>query len=233
MAKDKECKCTDNCTCGDDCQCDVDNKCNDNCTCGTNCECHDDCNCNDECHCEDEKCGENCDCHEKKEEHPPSKEKKRGMFNKKDKVKELEEKINELTDKELRQKAEFINYRKRKDDETARMLKYANEEIVKELLPTLDNFERAIDMDDDNLEDEVSKFLSGFKMIYCNLNQVLEKYGVTEIEALNLEFDPNVHQAVLTEKRDGVEAGIVIEVLQKGYKLKDRVIRPAMVKVSE
>lgn len=227
MDKEKECKCTENCTCEEDCKCDNDNKCNEECTCNNTCECAENCTGENEC-----KCEEVGEC-EKSEELPPGKEKKHGIFNKKDKVKELEDKINELTDKELRQKAEFINYRKRKEDETARMLKYANEDIVKELLPTLDNFERAIDMDDDNLEDEVSKFLSGFKMIYCNLNKVLEKYGVTEIEALNIEFDPNVHQAVLTEKRDGIESGIVIEVLQKGYKLKDRVIRPAMVKVSE
>lgn len=221
MDKEKECNCANNCTCGEDCQCDVNNKCNDECTCGEECNCH------------NEECCDECDC---QGEHPPTeehKEKKKSIFSKKDKVKELEEKINELTDKELRQKAEFINYRKRKEDETSRMLKYANEDIVKELLPSIDNLERAISMDDDNLEDEVSKFLSGVKMIYCNMNNVLEKHGVTEIEALNVEFDPNVHQAVLTEVKEGVAPGIVIEVLQKGYKLKDRVIRPAMVKVSE
>ena len=88
-------------------------------------------------------------------------------------------------------------------------------------------------MDDDNLEDEVSKFLAGFKMIYCNLVNILEKYEVKEIEAMGKEFDANFHQAVLTEPRDGVEPGIVIEVLEKGYIYKDKVLRPSMVKVSE
>lgn len=164
-------------------------------------------------------------------------EKKKGFFGKKDKkeekIKQLEDQIKELEEKELRQKAELINYRKRKEEETSRLLKYANEDIIKSLLIVIDNFERAIDMDDDNLEDEVSKFLAGFKMIYCNMTSILEQFGVTEIKALNEPFDPTVHQAVLSEKKDGVEADYVIEVLQKGYRLKDRILRPAMVKVSE
>ena len=141
--------------------------------------------------------------------------------------------ISELEDKLLREKAELVNYRKRKEEETSRMLMYSNEDIAKSLLPIVDNFERAINMDDDNLEDEVSKFLSGFKMIYCNLINTLEKYGVKAIDGANKPFDPTYHQAIMTEKRDGVEPEMVIEVLQKGYLLKDKVIRPAMVKVSE
>ena len=88
-------------------------------------------------------------------------------------------------------------------------------------------------MDDKNLEDEVSKFLAGFKMIYCGLVGTMEKYGVKAIDGVNKPFDPVYHQAVMTEKREGVEPGMVIEVLQKGYLLKDKVIRPAMVRVSE
>ena len=113
------------------------------------------------------------------------------------------------------------------------MMKYCNEDMVKELLGVIDNFERAIGMDDHNLEDEVSKFLSGFKMIYCNLDQILKKYGVSEIETKEQAFDPAFHKAVLTEHADGVEPGMIIEVMQKGYMLKDKVIRPSMVKVSE
>lgn len=141
-------------------------------------------------------------------------------------VKTLEEEV-------LRSKADLINYRKRKDEETLRMLKYANEDLVKEILPTLDNFERAINLDDANLDDELSKFLAGFKMIYCHLNNTLEKYEVKSIDGINKPFDPTYHQAVLTEKREGIEPGMVIEMMQKGYLLKDKVIRPAMVKVSE
>ena len=132
-----------------------------------------------------------------------------------------------------RTKADLINYRKRKDDEVSRLLKYSSEDIVKELLPIIDNFERAIKMDDDNLQDDVSKFLSGFKMIYCKMVSILEKNGVKAIDGANKPFDPTYHQAVMTEARENVESGMVIEVLQKGYLLKDKVIRPAMVKVSE
>ena len=84
-------------------------------------------------------------------------------------------------------------------------------------------------MSDDN-DDE---FFKGFKMIYCNLISVLEKYEVKAIDGNNKPFDPTYHEAVLTESREGVEPGIVIDVMQKGYLLKDKVIRPAMVKVSE
>ena len=127
----------------------------------------------------------------------------------------------------------MVNYRKRKEEEVARMLKYSNEDIAKDLLPIVDNFERAISMDDDDLTDELSKFLEGFKMIYCHLTDVLNKFEIKAIDGNKKPFDPNYHQAVLTEKVEGMEPGMVIEVLQKGYLLKDRVIRTAMVKVSE
>lgn len=135
--------------------------------------------------------------------------------------------------KTLASQADMINYRRRKDEEMTRMLKYANEDMVMELLQTIDNFERAIKMDDNNLDDEVSKFLQGFKMIYCNLVNTLEKFDVKAIDGSNKEFNPTYHQAVMTEHVDDMEPGMVVEVLQKGYLLKDKVIRPAMVKVSE
>ncbi len=144
-----------------------------------------------------------------------------------------EKRIKELEDELLRSKAEFINYRKRLEDEQARLLKFCNEDLIKETLPILDNFERAISMDDTNLDDEVSKFLSGFKMIYCNFVNILKSYGVVEIDGNNKPFDPVYHEAIMTEKREGVAPGMVLEVLQKGYILKGKVIRPAMVKVSE
>ena len=172
--------------------------------------------------------------HEKHHDHhdKPGKEKKI-VHDLEERMKKLEVSLKEAEEKAMREKAEAINYRKRKDDEVSRMMKYASEDLIKESLPIVDSFERAIDMDDDNLEDEVSKFLAGFKMIYCNFVNILEKYEVKEIEAMGKEFDANFHQAVLTEPRDGVEPGIVIEVLQKGYMYKDKVLRPSMVKVSE
>ena len=113
------------------------------------------------------------------------------------------------------------------------MLKYSQEDIILEILPIIDNFERAIKLDDNNLEDELSKFLNGFKMIYTNLIEVLNKYEVKEIEALGKEFDPTYHQAVLTDKDESKASGTILEVLQKGYMYKDKVIRVSMVKVNE
>lgn len=184
------------------------------------CECNE-CNCEEEC-----KCDEECTC-----EKEQKKEKKKDKYKKQ--IQELEEKIKGYEEKSLRDKAEMINYRRRKEEETSKMLKYCNEDLIKQLLPVIDNFERAIKMDDDNLEDEVSKFLSGFKMIYSNLALTLQNFEVKAIDGANKPFDPVYHDAVMTEHRDDLEPGMIIEVLQKGYMLKDRVIRPAMVKVSE
>ncbi|MDD3995193.1 MAG: nucleotide exchange factor GrpE [Bacilli bacterium] len=138
----------------------------------------------------------------------------------------------ELNDKVLRSLAELQNYKKRKDEELNRMLKYSDEDLILELLPIIDNFERAIKLDDTNLTDELSKFLEGFKMIYSSIVNLLNKYEVKEIESLNKTFDPTYHQAVLTDDLEEYENNIVIEVLQKGYIYKDKVIRPTMVKVN-
>lgn len=152
-------------------------------------------------------------------------------------LKELNEKLqNELLEeknKSMRISAEMINYRKRKEEELSNYLKYANENLISDLLPIVDNFERAIKMDTQDQTDEVSRFLEGFKMIYTNLISILNKCEVKEINADGVEFNPLYHQAVLTEKDENKPAGVVLEVLQKGYMYKDKVIRPAMVKVNE
>lgn len=153
---------------------------------------------------------------------------------KKDKeIEELKKKNEELLNKILYSQAEFANYKKRRELETSNMFKYSNQDIVTELLPVIDNFERAIKLDDTNLSDELSKFLDGFKMIYTHLVELLKKFEVKEIDCLNKEFDANTMQALMTAKVPGVDPGIVVEVLQKGYMLKDKMIRPALVKVSE
>jgi len=145
---------------------------------------------------------------------------------------ELKLEKEEINNKLLRSLADLQNYKKRKDEELSRMLKYSDEELIMDLLPTIDNFERAIKLDDDDLTDELSRFLEGFKMIYTSVVQILNKYEVKEIESLNKTFDPKYHQAVLTDNLEGYEDNIIIEVLQKGYIYKDKVIRPAMVKVN-
>ena len=145
----------------------------------------------------------------------------------------LKNNLKESSEKVLRLAAEMQNYKKRNETEKSNMLKYANEDLAKSLLPILDNFERAIRLDDNDLSDEVSKFLSGFKMIYGSFVNVLNNIEVKEIECDGLEFDPVYHQAVLTEKDETKPSGVILEVLQKGYMYKDKVIRPAMVKVNE
>lgn len=171
---------------------------------------------------------------EKKEHKDKKKEKKEEVVKlTKEEIEAINKKASDAEDEALRAKAELINYRKRKDEEVERLLKFANEDLIVEFLPTLDNFERAINMDDDNLEDDVSKFLSGMKMVYNALVSTLEKYGVKEIKAEGEKFDANLHEAVITESKEGIEEDVILEVFQKGYTLKDKVIRPAMVKVNK
>lgn len=146
---------------------------------------------------------------------------------------ELNKKISSLQEALLRNQAELQNYKRRKDEESEKVLKYKNEELIKELLSIIDNFERAIKMDNQDLSDEVSKFLEGFKLIYSSLINILNKYDVKEISSDGIEFNPDIHHAVLTEHDETKPEGVVLEVLQKGYMYKDRVIRPAMVKVNE
>ena len=159
--------------------------------------------------------------HEKHEEHVKQ-------------IEKLELALKEEQAKSMRMQAEMLNFKKRKEDEVASFYKYCNEDLIEELLPVIDNFERAIQMDaSEDASDEVKRFLEGFKMIYGNLVSILNKEEVKEIEASGIEFDPNYHQAVLTEHDETKPSGVVLEVLQKGYTYKDKVIRPAMVKVNE
>ena len=145
----------------------------------------------------------------------------------------LEEENKKLVDQVKRAQAELVNYRTRKDKEVSDMLKYANQGIITDLVPVIDNFERAIKLDDNNLTDELSKFLVGFKMIYSSLSTILKNYGVEEISRQGEIFDPSLEQALLTDNVEELDNEAVIEVLQKGYKLYDRVIRAASVKVNQ
>ena len=140
---------------------------------------------------------------------------------------------NKLVEKVKLAQAELVNYRRRKDEETASLLKYANQDLILELIQVVDNFERAIKLDDNNLTDELSKFLVGFKMMYANLTDILRKFGVEEISRQGQIFDPSLEQALVVDSVDEYEDDVVLEVLLKGYKLKDRVIRPASVKINQ
>ena len=141
----------------------------------------------------------------------------------------LQEQLAQEMEKGLRIQAEMMNFRRRKEEEVTNYKKYANEDLLKKLLGVVDNFERALSLENEDNQE----FLKGFKMIYNSILNIMSEFGVQEIVCLNEDFDPNYHQAVFTEKKEDVDAGKVIEVLQKGYMYKERVLRASMVKVSE
>ena len=229
--EEKKCNCTEECTCG--CQDGKECTCHDcGCVEGKECTCGEECNCVEhDCCCEDHGCC--CDHDEKHDKKLDKKHKKEEKNKYKEEIAKLKEQNKKLEQDVLVAKADLVNYRKRKDEEVVRMLKFCNEDLIKQLLSVLDNFERAIKLDDNNLDDEVSKFLEGFKMIYCNMQNIMGGFEVKPIDGANKPFDPVYHNAIMMEKVEGMESGMVIEVLQKGYIYKDKVIRPAMVKVSE
>ncbi len=147
------------------------------------------------------------------------------------KYQQLETEKNELYDKHLRLQAEYDNFRKRTQREKAADLTYKSQQLATELLPVIDNFERALQA---TTKDESTKsFIEGMEMIYRNLLSVLELEGIEVIPAVGQEFDPTIHQAVVQVEDDQYESNVVVEELQKGYRLKDRVLRPAMVKVNQ
>ncbi|MCI9597850.1 MAG: nucleotide exchange factor GrpE [Firmicutes bacterium] len=127
----------------------------------------------------------------------------------------------------MRLMADFQNYKKRVEKEKSDIYSYANEKLATELLAVLDNFERALDHDGED-----KSFQEGMEMIFKQLLDVLEKSGLKEILALGEEFDPNYHNAVMTEDTDKYESGKVSGVMQKGYTLNGKVIRPSMVRVA-
>lgn len=155
--------------------------------------------------------------------------------NKKDKVKHDKEKEElrlanlELKEKLLRVTAEMQNMKKRSEADLATAYKYDGADLAEKILPVLDNFERALSIKQEGTE----KFLSGFKMIYENLVNILNEKGIHEIEVIDSLFDPSIMNAVLTEQNTEKDDNIVLECLQKGYMYHDKLIRPAMVKVNE
>ena len=148
-------------------------------------------------------------------------------------IKTLSDNVQELQNKLLYQQAEFANYKKRREEETRNMLKYQNFDMASEIINIVDSLERALSVPNDKLSDDVKKYLEGFRIMYNNLVNILNKFEIHEIDCLNKEFDHNTCQALMTEHIDGVNPGIVVQVLQKGYILKDKLLRPALVKVSE
>lgn len=147
-----------------------------------------------------------------------------------ERLKILEEEKAELEDKYLRKHADFENYRKRMAKEKAEAIQYANADIVKELLEVLDNFDRA---EKAAMEaQDMAAVKNGIEMINSNLTAILKARGLSEIESLGKEFDPEVHQALAMGHDEKVKAPTVVEEYQKGYRLFDRLLRPAQVRVA-
>jgi molecular chaperone GrpE len=145
-------------------------------------------------------------------------------------LEELNQKAEENYSRYLRVQADFDNFRKRTRKEKEEMLQYASLPLIEALLPAIDNLERALLAGGESAQADT--LMKGVDMVYRQVKQVLEKEGLKEIEALDKPFDPTYHQAVMQETDPEKESGIVLQELQKGYVLKDRVIRPSMVKVN-
>lgn len=153
-------------------------------------------------------------------------EKKKAKKKKKDKK---DEKIEELNDRLMRNLAEFENFRNRSEKEKGAMFDMGAKSVVEKILPVVDNLERGFDGLSD--EEKESPFVKGIEAVYKQLQTAFEELGVTPIEALGQEFDPNLHNAVMHDEDDSDETNKVVEEFQKGYLYKDSVVRHSMVKV--
>ena len=155
--------------------------------------------------------------------------KKKGLFGKKKKDKK-DQQIEELTDRVQRQMAEFDNFRKRSEKEKSAMYEIGAKSVIEKILPTIDNFERGFaGMTEEQKEDP---FVVGMEKVYRQMLTTLEGIGVTQIEAVGKEFDPNFHNAVMHVEDEEVGENIIVEEFQKGYLYRDSVVRHSMVKVA-
>lgn len=160
---------------------------------------------------------------EKEDSKVAAKEKKKKRKDKKD------EKIEELNDRLLRNMAEFENFRNRSEKEKTLMFEIGAKSVVEKILPVVDNFERGLGAVAE--EEKDNAFVKGMEAVYKQFSTVLEEIGVVPIEALGKEFDPNLHNAVMHDEDDSMEANIISEEFQKGYMYKESVVRHSMVKV--
>lgn len=141
---------------------------------------------------------------------------------------DVTDEVEDLKNQVYRLSADFQNFRRRTEEEKIRTVQLANERLIESLLDVVDNFDRALQN-----ADEEDSFVEGMRMIQKQFLEILEREGLKEIPSDNEEFDPNFHHCLLVEESDEVEPGMIIETLQKGYTLNDKVIRPSMVKVSK
>lgn len=143
----------------------------------------------------------------------------------------LKNKLEEADNRYLRLQADFDNFRRRTRLDIEANEKYRAQKLITDLLPAIDNFERALKMEADN--EQTKSLLQGLDMVYRSMMDALKKEGVEAIEAVGKEFDPHQHQAVMQAEDENFGPNVVVEEFQKGYMLKDRVIRPSMVKVNQ
>lgn len=190
-----------------------------NCDCENDNTLKDNLNKKDECNKKDDSNKEECE----------SKKEKKNKY--KEKAEQLENELVKVKDEYLRARADMENTKRRLAEENIQNRKYASMRLVEDLINPIDMLLKVVSVEQAN--PEVNNFLIGFKMISTQIFEALKTDGLTQIEALGCTFDPAVHHAVSKEAVEGKEPNIVIEVLQTGYKYKDRILRPAMVKVSE
>lgn len=171
---------------------------------------------------------ENAEEAEKVEEEKSEEEK---VDPKDEKIRDLESQVNQWKTDYYKVFADMENLKKRLKTEHENQLKYAMQSFIEELLPVIDNYERSLAVEPES--EEAKSILKGNKMILTQMMNILGKNGVTVIEAQGKEFDPNLHQAVMQDDNPDFGPNIVTEELQKGYMLKDRVIRATLVKVNK
>lgn len=146
-------------------------------------------------------------------------------------IEQLKAKLEEADNRVLRLQADFDNFRRRTRIDQEASEKYRAQKLITDILPALDNFERAMKVEADN--EQTRALLQGMDMVYRSMVDALKKEGVEPIEAVGKEFDPHLHQAVMQGEDENYGANVVTDEFQKGYLLKDRVIRPSMVKVNQ
>ncbi|TWT26196.1 nucleotide exchange factor GrpE [Planomicrobium sp. CPCC 101110] len=149
----------------------------------------------------------------------------------KDEAAALREELEAEQNKYLRLLADYDNYKRRVVKDRQEAEKFRSQSLLSDLLPVLDNFERALSVEAKS--DEAVSLLKGLEMVRSTLLEAVKREGLEEIKAVGEAFDPHIHQAVMQEKDENAEPGTVLQELQKGYSLKGRVLRPAMVKVNE
>lgn len=187
----------------------------------------DSCGCNEEC-CHKEQEEHNC-CHHEKLEKECKKDKKKHKGS--EELEEAKNQILELQSKLMYAQADSINYRKRKDEETANMLKYANQDLLLDMVNMIENLDRAASIKAES--EESKKIQTGIQMVSNQFKDILKKYGVVEIEALGYPFDADYMEAMMVDSDPAKPNEMVLEVLMKGYKYKDRILKHAVVKVNQ